>query len=204
VTKIWSELPVARAKEQLADVATILWVAFWGSLVWRLFQVLASFSEAGRTIRDGGDSMIQSGRDLGESLAGLPLVGSQLRDIAREAFAAPGRPLAEFGTQLEQFIVVVAVVLALLLALVTLLPWLNRYLPWRWERLRRAQAAHRAIRKAPQTADASIERVLAMRVVTRLDYATLLAYSPDPLGEWASGRHDRLARAELPRVGLRP
>ena len=204
MTKIWSELPVARAKEQLADVATILWVAFWGSLVWRLFQVLASFSEAGRTIRAGGDSMIQSGRDLGESLAALPLVGSQLRDIARGAFAAPGRPLADFGTQLEQFIVVVAVVLALLLALVTLLPWLNRYLPWRWERLRRAQAAHRAIRKAPQTADASIERVLAMRVVTRLDYATLLAYSPDPLGEWASGRHDRLARAELPRVGLRP
>jgi|GEM_PF-4467739 len=42
--KIWSELPVARAKEQVADVATLLWVLFWGSIVWRLFQFLASFA----------------------------------------------------------------------------------------------------------------------------------------------------------------
>jgi hypothetical protein len=202
--KVWSEMPAARVKEQVADFATLLWVAFWGSLAWRLFQFLASFSEAGRTIRAGGETMIQSGRDLGDSLAGVPLVGPQLHDIAREAFAAPGRPLSDFGVQLEQFIVVVAVVLALLLALVTLVPWLTRYLPWRWERLGRLRAAHRAIRTAPEAANTSIERVLAMRAVTRLEYATLLAYTADPLGDWASGRHDRLARAELASAGLRP
>lgn len=54
----------------------------------------------------------------------------------------------------------VAVVLALLLALVTLEPWLVRYLPWRWERLRRLRAAHRVIRTAPDVTDASIERAL--------------------------------------------
>ena len=199
--KIWSELPVARAKEQVADVATLLWVLFWGSIVWRLFQFLASFAEAGRTIRSGGEQMIQSGRDLGDSLAGVPLVGSQLDDIARRAFAAPGQPLSEFGSQLEQFILVVAVVLALLLALATLIPWLTRYLPWRWERLQRLRAGHRAIRAAPSS---SIERLLAMRAMSRLDYSTLLNYTPDPLGDWASGRHDRLAEAELASVGLRP
>ena len=202
--KIWSELPVARTKEQVADVATLLWVLFWGSIVWQLFQFLASFAEAGRTIRSGGEQMVQSGRDLGDSLAGVPLVGSQLSDIARSAFAAPGEPLSEFGSQLEQFILVVSVVLALLLALVTLVPWLNRYLPWRWKRLRRVRAARRAIRTVPRAVDASIERILAMRAVSRLDYSTLLGYTPDPLGDWANGRHDRLARAELASVGLRP
>ncbi|MEO8468674.1 MAG: hypothetical protein ABI573_03285 [Chloroflexota bacterium] len=202
--KIWSELPVARAKEQVADVATVLWVVVWGSIVWRLFQFLVSFAEAGRTIRGGGEQMIQSGRDLGDSLAGVPLVGSQLGSVARDAFAAPGQPLSDFGSQLEQFIVVVAVVLALLLALVTLVPWLTRYVPWRWERLRRLRAASRAIRTAPRALDASIERLLAMRAISRLDYATLLGYTPDPLGDWAEGRHDRLARAELASVGLRP
>lgn len=202
--KIWSELPVARAKEQVADVATLIWVLFWGSIVLRLFQFLASFAEAGRTIRSGGDQMIQSGRDLGASLAGVPLVGSELRDIARNAFAAPGQPLSEFGSQLEQFIVVVSAVLALLLALVTLVPWLSRYLPWRWERLRRLLAARRAIRTGPAAVDASTERILAMRAVSRLDYSTLLGYTPDPLGDWANGRHDRLAEAELASVGLRP
>jgi hypothetical protein len=202
--KVWSELPIARIKEQVADVATLIWVAFWGSIVWQLFQFLAGFAEAGRMVRAGGDGLVQGGRDLGESLAGLPLVGSQVRDIARDAIGGAGRPLSDFGTQLEQFIFVVAVVLALLLALATLGPWLNRYLPWRWERLRRIRAAHRAIRTAPRAGDTSVERTLAMRAVTRLDYSTLLEFSPDPLGDWASGRHDRLARAELASVGLRP
>jgi hypothetical protein len=202
--KIWSELPVARTKEQVADVATILWVAFWGSIVWQLFQFLAGFAEAGRAVHTGGQTMIASGRDLGDSLAGLPLVGSQVRDISRDAFAGAGGPLSDFGTELEQFIFVVAVVLALLLALVTIAPWLYRYLPWRWGRVRRVRAAHRVIRTAPDIGDAKVEHTLAMRAVTRLDYATLLEYTPDPLGDWTSGRHDRLAKAELASVGLRP
>ena len=148
--------------------------------------------------------MVQSGRDLGESLAGLPLVGTQARDVARDAFAGAGRPLSDFGVQLEQFIFVVSLVLALIVALVTLGPWLNRYLPWRAERLQRVRAAHRAIRKAPDVGDARIERALAMRAVSRLEWSTLLEYTPDPLGDWASGRYERLARAELASAGLRP
>jgi len=202
--KVWSELPGARTKEQIADVATFLWVLFWGSIVWQLFSFLSGCAVAGRAVRAGGQTMVQGGVNLGESLAGLPLVGSQVRDLARDAFAGAGGPLSDFGTQLEQFIFVVAVVLALLLALVTLGPWLYRYLPWRWERLRRVRAAHRAIRTAPRVGAASVERALAMRAVTRLDYLTLLQFSPDPLGDWVGGRHDRLAKAELASVGLRP
>jgi hypothetical protein len=202
--KIWSEMRVARLKEQAADLLTLVWVVFWGNIVWQLFQFLASFAEAGRAVRAGGQAMAQGGRDLGESLAGLPVVGSQVRDLARDAFAGASRPLSDFGTELEQFIVVVSLVLALLLALVTLTPWLSRYLPWRWERLRRVRDAHRAIRRSPDIGDVAMERTLAMRAVTRLDYSTLLEYTPDPLGDWASGRHDRLARAELASVGLRP
>lgn len=202
--KIWSELPGGRLKEQIADVLTLAWVLFWGNIAWQLFQFLNSFGAAGRSLREGGQNMAQSGRELGESLQGLPVVGSQVRDIARDAFAGAGRPLSDFGRELETFIFVVAVVLALLIVLVTLIPWLMRYLPWRLERLWRVRAAHRAIRSAPDIADAHVERVLAMRAVTRLDYPTLLEYTPDPLGDWARGRHDRLARAELASVGLRP
>ena len=202
--KLWSELPAARTKEVVADVATLLWVVFWSNIVWTLFQFLSSFAEAGRAVHGGGETMIQGGRDLGESLAGLPVVGSQARDAARNVFAGAGGPLSDFGTELEQFIFVVAIVLALLLALVTLAPWLYRYLPWRWGRLRSVRAAHLAIRTMPGMADLSVERALAMRAVSRLDYATLLQYTPDPLGDWTNGRNDRLARAELASEGLRP
>jgi hypothetical protein len=202
--KIWSEMRVARTKEQVADVATLIWVVFWGSIVWQLFQFLAGFAEAGRAVRAGGLTMVKSGVDLGNSLAGLPLVGAQVRDIAQSGFAGAGQPISDFGTELEQFIFVVAVVLAVLLAIVTMAPWLVRYLPWRLERLQRVRAAHRAIRTAPDVGDLRITQALAMRAVTRLDYTTLLEYTPDPLGDWATGRHDRLARAELASVGLRP
>jgi hypothetical protein len=202
--KIWSEPPDARTRELVADVATLLWVTFWGSVIWQLFQLLSSFAVAGRVLHAGGEKMVQGGRDLGESLAGLPLVGGQVRDIARNAFSSAGTPLSSFGTELEQFIFVVAAVLTLILAIVTLGPWLALYLRWRWGRVRRLRAAHRAVRVSPVGTAETTERVLAMRAVSRLDYATLLEYSDDPIGDWTNGRHDRLARAELASVGLRP
>ena len=202
--RIWSELRVARLKEQVADVATLAWVVLWGSIALELYQALAGFAEAGRIIRSGGVTMIDSGRTLGDALVGIPLVGEGLGDAARNAFSGAGVPLSDFGTSVEQFILLVALVLALLLALVTLVPWLTRYLPWRWERLRRTRAGHRAIRKAPDVGPARVQEALAMRAVARLDYATLLEYTPDPIGDWVEGRHDRLARAELASVGLRP
>ena len=202
--KIWSELRRERLKEQLADLSTIVWTLFWGNIVWGLFQFLASFAEAGRIVRAGGQNVIRSGRDLGDSLAEVPFIGSNLRDLAGDTFTGLGQPLSEFGTDVERFILVVSVVLALILALVTIGPWLNRYLPWRWERLRRMRAAHRAIRLAVSEPAPAVEQALALRAVTRLDYQTLLEYTPDPLGDWATGRYDRLARAELASVGLRP
>ncbi len=152
--KLWSELPRARSRELLADFSTLIWVVFWSVVAWRLFEFLSSFAEAGRSVQAGGQTMVQGGRDLGESLAGLPLVGGQIRDITRDAFAGAGTPLAAFGTELERFIFVIAFVIALLLALVTLQPWLSRYLPWRLARVRRVRAAHQAIRTGSDLSDA--------------------------------------------------
>lgn len=204
MVRIWSELPGARAKEQVADIATAAWVLVWGGLALQLYLALAAFAEAGRVIRSGGETMIDSGRNLGSALAGIPLVGPGLQEATQNAFSGAGLPLSDFGTSLEQFIVLVAGLLALLVALVFLVPWLTRYVPWRWERLRRTRAGHRAIRIAPDLEDREVQKALALRAVTRLDYGALLEHTPDPLGDWASGRHDRLARAELASVGLRP
>ena len=204
MVRIWSELPGARLKEQVADLGTVVWLLFWGGLAWLLFDLLASFAEAGRMVRGGGQTMIDAGRDLGDSLAGIPVVGQGLRDVAQNAFEGAGAPISDFGIAIEQFILIVAAVLALLLALVTIVPWLSRYLPWRLARLSRLRAGHRAIRRAPSVGRDRVDEVLAMRAVTRLDYATLLDYSDDPIGDWVAGRHDRLARAELASVGLRP
>ncbi len=89
--KLWSELPRARSREMLADFTTLIWVVFWSVVAWRLFEFLSSFAEAGRSVQAGGETMVQGGRDLGESLAGLPLVGGQIRDITRMRSRGPAR-----------------------------------------------------------------------------------------------------------------
>lgn len=204
MVRIWSEVPGARLREQVADIATVAWVALWAWISWSLYQVVAAFGEAGRTIRDGGETLVQGGRDLGSALAGIPLVGEGLQDAAEDAFAGAGAPIASFGTDLEGLVGLLAAILALLVLLVPTIPWLTRYGPWRWARLHVMRAGHRAIRLAPDLPSAALQEVLALRAVTRLDYRDLLAFTPDPLGDWAARRHDRLARAELASIGLLP
>jgi hypothetical protein len=202
--RLWSEIRGGRAREQIADAATAAWLVLWAGIAWGVYQLVAGFADAGRTIRDGGQTMIQGGRDLGAALAGVPLVGEGLRDVAQDAFAGAGSPIVSFGTDLEGLIVLVGALLGLLILLVPTLPWLTRYLPWRWSRLRSMRAGHHVIREAPSATPAAVQEVLALRAVTRLDYRELLEFTPDPIGDWVAGRHDRLARAELASVGLRP
>jgi len=204
MVKIWSELPGARRHEQLADIATILWVIFWGRLVWLLYELLASFAGAGRSIHEGGVGLTRAGIDLEASLRDLPIVGEAVSGLVRDALAGAGQPLSDFGNEVESFVLIVAAAVALLFALVTLVPWLSRYIPWRWRRLRRVRAAHQVLRRSTELSDPDVAHILAMRAVMSLDYATLLEFTPDPLGDWVAGRHDRLARAELASVGLRP
>jgi len=202
---IWSELPRARVGEMLADVATLAWVALWGTLGLRLYLFLADLAGTGRFVAESGTNLGRAGRQLGESIRGIPLIGEGAADAVSGGFAAAANPLISFGTDLERLLLAIAVLLALLLVAVALIPWLNRYLPWRVSRLRRLRAAQRVVRRPPIALEAGqVEQLLASRALHRLEYDELLEFSPDPFGDWLSGRYDRLARAELAEVGLRP
>jgi hypothetical protein len=201
--KIWSELPSAQIREVIADAATTLWVVFWALLAWQLYTILSSFVQAARMIRDGGVNLRLAGADISANASGIPIVGEQLSGVIKRSITAAANPFVDFGSDLETLILVLAALLALVVLAIPLVPWLSRYLPWRVHRVRRLSAAHRVTRSrrvSPQTA----EKFLAARALYSLDYQTLLEYSPDPFGDFASGRHDRLARAELATAGLRP
>ena len=47
-----------------------------------------------------------------------------------------------------------------------------------------------------------MEELLASRALHRLDYADLLTFTPDPFGDWRSGKLDGLIQAELESIGL--
>ncbi|MEO6206948.1 MAG: hypothetical protein ABIP77_03190 [Candidatus Limnocylindrales bacterium] len=202
--KFWSEVPSARAREIAADVATWAWVALWAVVGVRINDTISAFAEAGRVLQAGGTNIQGAGVTLGEAFRGVPLVGEGVDDLATGAFATAGEPFIFVGQELEALLILIARVLALLVVGVMVIPWLSRYLPWRAGRLATVRAAHRAIRRAPvhMTADA-MQRALATRAINRLSYPELLEHSADPFGDFAAGRFERLARAELASVGLR-
>jgi hypothetical protein len=202
VVKIWSELPAAQSREVVADAATTLWVIFWASVAIQLYSLLSSFAHAGRLIQEGGVNLRNAGADISANTSGVPVVGKELSGVVKSSITAAANPFVDFGIELETLIFVLAVAISLLVLAVPLVPWLFKYLPWRIARLRRVRAANRVTRSSGLPSGAA-EKILAARAVYSLDYQTLLDYSPDPFGDFAKGRHDRLARAELATVGLK-
>ncbi len=203
MVKLWSEVPGARACELAADTGSVLWVAFWIVVSRRLYEMLAEFAGAGRVIRDGGRNLEAAGRQIGDALGSIPVIGSNVGDLVRSAMTFAAQPFLSVGTYLERILLINATLFSLIVLLVALALWLHRYLPWRWKRLRRLQAAQRVIRTSPRIPASEIERLLASRALHRLSYEKLIKYSPDPFGDWASGHYGRLARAELASAGLR-
>lgn len=201
--KFYSEIPTARARELVADLSTWAWVALWTVIGVRIHDTLSAFAEAGRILRGGGENIQGAGAQLGDALAGVPLIGEGVDTLTTGAFASAGEPFIFVGGELESLLILIARLLALLVVAIMLIPWLSRYLPWRAERLATVRAAHRAIRRAPDLSRAEMQRALAMRALNRLRYADLLDHTRDPFGDFAAGRYERLAKAELASVGLR-
>ncbi|HUQ78278.1 MAG TPA: hypothetical protein VM427_05335 [Patescibacteria group bacterium] len=200
----WSETPGRRRREVAADVATWAWVALWSVAAFRIHEAIAGFAEAGRALERGGVAIQAAGGQVGSSLEGLPLVGAGASDMARRAFTGAGEPFVFVGSEFVDLIALIARVLAVLVLGVAVVPWLSRYVPWRAARLAELRAATAAIRRSPDRRPIeSVEGILASRAFHRLSWEELLAYSPDPLGDFSAGRFAALARAELESAGLR-
>jgi hypothetical protein len=200
--KFYSEIPTARLRELVADLSTWAWVAFWTVVGVRIYETISAFAEAGRILRGGGQNIESAGAELGDALSGLPLVGAGVDDVTTRTFATAGEPFIFVGSELEALLFLIARLLAILVVAVMVLPWLYRYVPWRAARLATVRAAHRAVRRA-DVSEPEMQRFLAQRALFRLPYDELLDHSSDPFGDFASGRYERLAKAELASVGLR-
>lgn len=204
---IWSERRGPQLRELAADLATLVWLTVWVSIGLRLYERLAELAGAGRLIRDGGIRLSNLGHQIAGVFEGIPFVGEGAADRIRGAFGATADPVIRFGSDLERLLIIIAALLGLIVVALAVIPWLNRYLPWRIARWRRLNAGARAIRRGKLVrsgivGQAEIEKVLAARALNRLEYDELLEFTPDPIGDWTSGRLERLVQAELDDIGL--
>lgn len=205
---VWSERRGPRLREMVADAATIVWVGLWVVLGVRLYGGLAELAGAGRLIRDGGIGLRSTGGEVAGAVQGVPLVGENAAARIRDAFGTAADPVIAFGLDIERLLLIIAGLLGMMVVIVAVVPWLNRYVPWRWGRVERLNAAARVIRPAmvadePWLPVGELNRLLASRALHRLEYAKLLEFTPDPFGDWAAGRFEGLVQAELESAGLR-
>lgn len=202
--KFYSEVTAARMREILADVSTVLWIVLWVLVGVRVNDAISQLAGAGRTLQGGGANIQGAGSQLGDLLGAVPLVGAGIDDLTTGAFVAAGAPFVQAGQEMESLVLLVARLLAFLVVAVFVLPWLYKYVPWRAGRIATIGAAERAIRQRhPEIPDPVMQQVLATRAINRLPYQDLLEHTSDPLGDFAAGRYERLAKAELASVGLK-
>ena len=205
--RIWSEVPKRRTQEVVADLATLAWTVLWVSIGLQLYRTLSQLSSVGVDIGETGAGLERAAATLRLAMSQVPLIGEGVGDLLGGALQGIGSPLVQAGNDLERLLLIIAAVLGLLLVAVFLIPWLNRYGPWRRRRLRELNSGDRAIRQSVALRESrvepqDVERVLATRALYRLEYSDLLDQTSDPIGDFLEGRYERLAKAELEGVGL--
>ena len=182
----------------LTDSLAIAWVVLWVLLgiaaadaIKDLAGLTDSFSTVGEAVTDAGDAV--GGIEL-------PLVGDQLAQAADQLRDA-GRDVIASGEAGRASIERTANLLGLAIALVPCMPLLLSYLPPRMAYAGEARALRRTL--AAGAGDPLLERFLAERAAGTLPYRKLRRVSAEPWRDLDEGRYERLAAAELRRLGVR-
>jgi hypothetical protein len=197
--RLYSEVPEQRRKQIASDVVVVVLIVFFiwvGKFVHDTVGTLAVLAtgvkEAGQTVEGGFQS-------VADAVSGVPVVGESIGSAIAGAGDGTGGNLAELGQSGEDAVFTVARIVGIVTATLPIVVLLAVVLPRRIRRVRHMSVASRVM---VDLHDPERRRLLAMRAAFGLPYDELLAWTPDPLGDLAAGRHDALVAAALADVGL--
>jgi len=190
----------------LSDTSVFVWTVAWAYLGFLIYQTVMGLEAIADGIKNTGMTFNQWIAAFRKAVpGGIPILTKFLQDTADTLRHYSGDPLVAAGQNIHDAIIKVAIVLALLVALPPILLVLAPYIGWRWRDMRETGAALAFVRIASMTGRADAARaVLAYRAVSSLSFRQLMSASPDPVGDLAEHRYDRLATAMLKRAGLDP
>jgi hypothetical protein len=191
-------MPGARAL-LLTDAAMVLWVAAWIGLGVAIGIEVQHLTDLGHTVAIDGRAVETVGKSL-STLSNIPFVGASIGHTADQIRQAGASAVAS-GDSSVSAIHTLGVLLAVAVALLPSVPVFGFYVPMRVNRSREARALRRALRD--HRGDPRFEAFLAERAISSLGYRRLQRVA----GTWEDiqdGRNDRLAAAELRRLGIDP
>ncbi len=190
----------------VADTTVFVWTVAWAYLGFLIYQTVMGLEVIADGIKNTGMTFNQWIAAFRKAVpGGIPILTKFLQDTADTLRHYSGDPLVAAGQNIHDAIIKVAILLALLVALPPILLVLAPYAGWRWSDMRETGAALAFVRIASMTGRADAARaVLAYRAVSSLSFRQLMRASPDPVGDLAEHRYDRLATAMLKRAGIDP
>jgi hypothetical protein len=195
--KLYAELPGRAARQLLADLLAVGWLAGFGALAEQARQLLLALRAPASGLADAGTRIGDVFASAARTAGRTPLVGDQLA-AALDGGQAAGRALVGVGEQQVALISALATGTAALVLLLGVLPVLVLWLPLRLRYARAAGAAAASRTGAPD--------LLALRALTRVPVRRLHAVADDPAAGWRRADPDvvrQLAALELRRLGLR-
>lgn len=197
--KLYSEVPRQRARQIASDVVVVLLVLFFVWVGTVVHDTVASLGVLATGVKEAGQTVEGGFTSVADAVSQVPVVGEAIGSAIAGAGDGTGGNLAELGQSGEDAVNRLATILGWVTALLPILVLLAVVAPRRVRRVRHMSVARAALAGLD---DPERRRLIAMRAAFGLPYDELLAFTPDPLGDLAAGRHDALVAAALADVGL--
>jgi hypothetical protein len=208
--RLYPASPGRRAATLAGDLTVVLLLAVFAWAGVKVHDGIAELAGVGQGIEQSGRGIADTARDAtgavrngfdqaGGAVGGLPVVGDDLKNALQDAGRSATRPvnsaadeqarkLVALGREQERQTYRLAKFVGWLTFLLPALLLLAWKLPARIGQIRRMHVAGRALRGGPPD-------VLAARAAFNLPYRALARHTPDPFGDLAAGRHERLLAA---------
>ncbi len=198
--RIYPEVMSRRIPAVLLDVLAIFLIFCFARLGLAVNDAVDDVAGLGRGVQAAGGSVQTGFEQAGEAVSGVPLVGGGISDAFSGVGDATGGNAVDLGREGEQAVEHLASLLGWTTFLVPTLLLLIAVAPRRARQIRRLNAAGRILHADTEEQ----RRLLAMRAAFSLPYGTLIAHTPDPIGDLSRGEYDGLLAALYEDSGLKP
>jgi hypothetical protein len=188
-----------RRSIRILDSLAVVWVCLWIGIGYLVFHEVRGLSSLSGTVILAGKAIDATASTIA-SISGLPLVGGQVAELARQAQDAARSAIAN-GRASRDDIDRLAVLLWIAIAAAPTAPLLVLYGLLR-EGWRRDVCSLRELAAGARD-DPAFDQFLARRALQHLPYRRLREIRENPWRDIDEGRTRPLADAELARVGLR-
>lgn len=197
--KLYSDFAPRRTRQILADLFALIAIGAWVWLGITVFQLVENLSVFGRQMEDAGAGFKDTMTEVGNTLGGVPVIGSGIRTPFDGASGA-GAALESAGQSQQVAVSQLATGLGIGIAAV---PILTILLLWLIPRIRFARRAGRA--QAIVNTGAGVD-LLALRALATQKISALNRVDAEPMAAWRRGDEavmKQLAQLELRSSGVK-